>query len=437
MGRLAYLFDRFPALSETFFQREIRGLAGLGLEPILVSNLKPDYANVHATDRGLAEKTFYIYSPKRFGQFVTANLGLFFHYPGRYLRALSLALTSGEGRPWQRIKNLGMLAGAAVLGIKFARDGVTHVHAHFALGAAGLAVYLQILTGLPYSLSIHGSDVLLPQTGTGEKLENASFIVTNCEYHVQYLRDKFPSLGGRKFYLVRLMLELGSGLWLPTRPPLPLQPLRILNVARLHPVKAHEVLIRACGLLAEQGVPFECRIVGEGPTRTKLESLISELGLGDRIELMGALDELEVARMYDWSHVFVLSSTSEGTPMTIVEAMAKGRPVVAPEITALPEMVRHGQTGFLFPAASAPGLYECLAELAGTPDLIERMGAQGLRQVQKNHDLVKKCPQAHECIRTGGAFSRADAGVTIPDRTGDSGFLIKTSFTPCYPSDIR
>ena len=387
MGSLVYLFDRFPALSETFFQREIRGLSSLGVDPILVSNLRPDFANIHESDRVLAEKTFYIYSPNRFPQFVAANLISFWHFPGRYLRALRLALTNGEGRPWQRIKNLGLLAGAAVLGLKCARDDITHVHAHFALSAAGLAVYLHILTGLPYSLSIHGSDVLLPQAGTREKLENAIFVVTNCEYHVKHLRDRFPALGSQKFYLLRLMLEQESGYWRPTPPPLPLQPLRILNVARLHPVKAHEVLIQACGLLAEQGIPFECRIVGEGSTRTKLESLISSLGLGERVKLMGALEEPEVARMFDWSHVFVLSSSSEGTPMTIVEAMAKGRPVVAPEITALPEIVRHGQTGLLFPAASVDGLYQCLAELAGNPELIQHMGALGLQQVRENHDL--------------------------------------------------
>ena len=396
MGRLAYLFDCFPALSETFIQREIRGLGRLGVEPMLVSNLEPEPTGMHAADQILARRTFYIFTPKRIGEFILANLALLIKGPGRYLKTVKSALAGGEGSPKRIIKNLGQVAGAAVLARRLAKEGVTHIHAHFALGAAGLAVYVGMLTGIPYSLSIHGSDVLLPQARTREKLEGACFIVTNCEYHVRHLRNRFPSLDHQKFYLLRLMLELASNLWQPSPPPRPSQPLRILNVARLHPVKAQDVLIRACAKLVEYKVPFICRIVGEGPNRSKLEGLISDLGLRDRVELTGAMEEPEVAAMFDWCHVFVLSSISEGTPMTIVEAMAKGRPVLAPAITALPEMVLDGQTGWLYPQGSVSDLAERLAAMAGEPEKIQTMGARGARQARENHDQDKNAQRLRD-----------------------------------------
>ena len=208
-------------------------------------------------------------------------------------------------------------------------------------------------------------------------MRQASFIVSNCRYFVGHLTSRFPSLASQKFYVVRGGVDMTDPCWRPTPLPTPDGALRLLNVARLAPVKAQHVLIDALAQLKNQGIPFTCRIIGEGPLRPDLENRIHRLGLSDAVHLLGARQEPEVREQYDWSQVVVLSSRSEGTPMTIIEAMAKARAVVAPRITAIPEMVADGDSGLLFTPGSAADLAGQLTRLAAAPQLLAQLSLRG------------------------------------------------------------
>jgi glycosyltransferase involved in cell wall biosynthesis len=118
-----------------------------------------------------------------------------------------------------------------------------------------------------------------------------------------------------------------------------------------------------------------------------LQYLIQSLHLQDHIQLLGACFQEEVARLYDWCQVLVLSSRSEGTPMVIIEAMAKARPVISPRLTAIPEMVAEGQTGYLFRPGDAEDLARQLSRLMAQPEDLVRLGLEGRRRAVKLFDL--------------------------------------------------
>jgi colanic acid/amylovoran biosynthesis glycosyltransferase len=265
---------------------------------------------------------------------------------------------------------------------------VTHVHIHFAYGAAAVAIFLEALSGIPYSLSIHGSDVLLEDNPfLEEKLRRARFIVSNCNFHVENLRRRFPSLEHQRFYVVYGGLDLQAEPWSKPDPPGMDLPLRILHIGRLVPVKAQEVLIQALARLRSQGLEFWCRVVGDGPKRDDLQTLIASLNLQDRVQLLGDRFADEVAKLYEWSQVLVLSSRSEGTPMVIMEAMAKARPVIAPRLTAIPEMVADGRTGYLFSTGDIEDLAAKLERLMAQPEAIVRLGREGRSLAVELFDL--------------------------------------------------
>jgi colanic acid/amylovoran biosynthesis glycosyltransferase len=388
MADLAYYFSLFPALTTSFIQVQVRASERLGLNCILIANRRPEAGRYHPHDQDLLRRTFYLTSaaPSRY---LSANLRAVLHTPRNYLDALRLAVKLWDTFPWQRLKNLAHLAGAAVLAEHLRGHGVRHIHVHFAYGAAEVAIFLDALAGIPYSLSIHGSDVLLENTLIEEKLKRARFIVSNCDFHILNLRRRYPVIEGQKFHVVRGGLNLHSGLWSQFESADTSLPLRILHVGRLEPVKAQDLLIQACAGLRRRGCDFRCRIVGDGPLRTSLQGLIDKLNLQDRVQLLGAKFEAEVRDLYDWSHVLVLSSRSEGTPMVVIEAMAKGRPVVVPNITALPEMVQDGENGYLFAPGNVEDLANKLMALAERPDLRVRMGAAGRRRSEECFDLDK------------------------------------------------
>ena len=386
--RLAYYFSQFPLLTTSFVQYQVRATGALGLDFILVANRKPGPGQYHPHDEDLRERAFTL-TPVRVGPYLAANARALVRSPRSYWKALKLALKLHENSPWQVAKNFAHVAGAAVLAEHLAERGVKHVHIHFAWGAAEVAIFLDVLSGITYSLSIHGSDVLLANPLLKEKLVRARFIISNCDFHVARLLRLHPELERRNFHVVPGGLDLQTGPWSRVEPVETGMPLRILHIGRLVPVKAQEDLIEACAGLRDAGRPFRCRIVGDGPRQAELEGLIRARNLGDCVELVGPLFEADVRELYAWAHVVVLSSRSEGTPMVIIEAMAKGRPVVVPDIGGIPEMVKDGRTGYLFPPGNVEALVEKLARFIREPDSIKKMGAEGRRRGEELFDLTR------------------------------------------------
>jgi colanic acid/amylovoran biosynthesis glycosyltransferase len=126
----------------------------------------------------------------------------------------------------------------------------------------------------------------------------------------------------------------------------------LLAVGRLHPVKDHEFLIRACALLRDRAVHFRCVIAGEGPERGRIELLVGRLQLERHVTLLGHVPPAEIGDHYEQADLVVLTSRSEGIPLVLMEAMACGKVVLAPAITVIPELVIAGETGLLYEAGS-------------------------------------------------------------------------------------
>jgi len=140
--------------------------------------------------------------------------------------------------------------------------------------------------------------------------------------------------------------------------------------------KRHDVFLESVCLLREQGVSVHGLIVGEGPQRGKIEALVAQGEVADRITVSGFRDDVpEIVAGSD--AVLLTSDRFEGVPQVILQALALARPVIASPVGGIPEVVLHGKTGLLCPPGDAPAYADALAKLAGDPDLRERMGKAG------------------------------------------------------------
>ena len=160
-------------------------------------------------------------------------------------------------------------------------------------------------------------------------------------------------------------------------------PPRLLSVGRLAHPKDFSTLIRAVGTIRE--IPSLTRIAGDGPDREALGHEIRDLGLDDRLELMGTRSD--VPQLLGESEIFVLSSASECLPMSIIEAMAAGLPVVASDVGGVGELVLHERTGLLVPPGDAVALGVALARLLDDTDLRERLGRESARRAREHFDV--------------------------------------------------
>jgi glycosyltransferase involved in cell wall biosynthesis len=160
-------------------------------------------------------------------------------------------------------------------------------------------------------------------------------------------------------------------------------PLRVLAVGRLRAPKDFRTLVRAVAALG----PHACRVLvaGEGPDRPLLAAEIDALGLRGRVVLAG--ERHDVARLLAYAHVFVLPSRSEGHPVSVLEAMAAGVPVVASRVGGIPEQVADGETGLLVEPGDVDGLAAALRRLAADPALRRRLGEAGRARAEEAFDL--------------------------------------------------
>jgi glycosyltransferase involved in cell wall biosynthesis len=145
----------------------------------------------------------------------------------------------------------------------------------------------------------------------------------------------------------------------------------VLSVGRLAAPKDFLTLVRAVGRLPEGTVRLS--VAGAGPDRGAVAAEVERLGVGGRVALLG--ERTDVADLLAGADVFALSSRSEAMPMSILEAMASGLPVVATDVGGIPELVVDGKTGYLVPPARPDLLARALDRLAGDPGLRSRMGA--------------------------------------------------------------
>jgi glycosyltransferase involved in cell wall biosynthesis len=163
----------------------------------------------------------------------------------------------------------------------------------------------------------------------------------------------------------------------------------IVSVTRLQAPKDTVTLVRALGLVNR---PFSCLVVGDGPERASVETAIAAQDGRAPVELLG--DRSDVGELLADADVFVLSSRSEGMPLSILEAMAVGLPVVASSVGGIPELVRDGETGRLVPPGNEEALAAALRETLSDPELRARLGAAGRQRVME-HFSVEACRVAH------------------------------------------
>jgi glycosyltransferase involved in cell wall biosynthesis len=165
-------------------------------------------------------------------------------------------------------------------------------------------------------------------------------------------------------------------------------------VGRLSPEKGFDRLIRSAQHLLHQGRDVELVIAGDGDDRPRLEGLIDELGVGDRVHLLGFC--ADPRPVYEALDVFVLSSLREGLPNVLLEAMALDVPVVATRIAGIPRLIQDGDNGVLVAADDSEPLTRALASLLGDADRRTQLGRAGRRTVEERYSFARRMQKIAE-----------------------------------------
>jgi colanic acid/amylovoran biosynthesis glycosyltransferase len=405
--RVAYIVSRFPKITETFILSEVLELERLGLQIEL-------FPLVHERQEALHPEAAGIMPRVRFASLLssaTVRSQWFWlrNSPGRYLRAWWRAL-------WGNHRSLGFLARAFMivpLAAHFARDmqrlDVDQVHGAWATHPALAAHVVNILTGIPYSFTIHSHELYIDRTMLEEKIRGARFYTTISDYNRQMIESIYGPAAVQNLHVVHCGVR--PDVFRAAEQGPRGAAFNVLCVASLERHKGHRHLLEACAELQRSGVDLECVLVGDGPDRGSLEELADQLGLGGRVWFAGrqptnrVVEFLQHADVVTLQSVMLPSGMSEGIPVSLMEAMSAERPVVASRLRGIPELVEHERTGLLVTPGDSSELAAALRRIHDQPQFAGRIAAAARDKVLREFNLSESATRLNELFTECSAAS--------------------------------
>lgn len=398
--KIGFIHNAFPVLSETFISKEMRGLQSLGVDLQIYSLFRPkaDRLDVGYPD---GDDVRYVLDPLRPRAIVGAHFYFIVTSPLRYMRTLIFALRSRTCRS-SFLKTLFAFAArkeiskerrqdmllhfilAAPLARRMQRDQVTFINSHFVDAAAGFALLISKIIGLPFGVTAHAYDIFTPQYNLQQKIEAARFMLTCTRYNKKSLLDMHPEIAGEKIHVFYHGIDTDR---FERQARQSNAAAEILAVGRLTPKKGFDVLLNACAILAAKGVKFSCRIIGDGEQKQELQRLAMRLHLTEIVDFVGAVASANIKPYYERADIFVLpcvidkDGNRDGIPNVIAEAMAMELPVVSSNISGIPELVQNKETGFLLEQHDVAGVADAVERLINDPTKRLQMGKNGRKRV--------------------------------------------------------
>jgi glycosyltransferase involved in cell wall biosynthesis len=413
MHPIAYLTGEYPKVSHTFIQREIEGLRAKGwsveactvrttaAKDVVGDVQKEEAANTFGVlDAAKNPKTLlnaHIWALKRDAKawFRTAKLAWKTRPPG---------LKAGL---WQ----LFYFLEAGVLAQHLSSKGVRHLHNHFANSSCSVAMLTSEMSGIPYSIMMHGPAIFYEPYWwrIDEKIARASFVA--CISH--FCRSQAMYFSEPEHWSKLKIVHCGVTPADFGTQPRETRGKHVIFVGRLDPVKGVPLVLEAFAAMRAKHPDAQLSIVGDGPSRTELEAHAKRLGLGDETQFLGYRASEEVPALLEAADMLLLPSFAEGVPVVFMEAMASNIPVIASRVAGVGELVEDGVAGYTIPAGDLETLKARLDALLSDGALCAQMGAAGRAKVEAEFDLAGEVEWLGDII-SGAIDGDLPAGLRLP-----------------------
>ena len=384
---IAYFVNQYPRVSHSFIRREILALEDLGVTIRRYALKCPVDELVDPADRAEFERTHHVFRQPVWHIAIWSARSLVLR-PIASTQAFLLAVRTGWRSDRGVPRHVAYWVEALVVAAWCRRDRIAHVHAHFGTNSAMVAMLANVVSGIPFSFTVHGPDEFdKPEfLALGEKIRRSAFVVGISSYGRSQLLRWADTADWDKVKVVHCGIDEAFRDGAITPPP---DTPRLVCVGRLCRAKGQLLLIEAARRLRQDGVAFEIVLAGDGPLRDEIDALIQDLGLEDQVRVTGWISSDRVRQELDCARALVLPSFAEGLPVVIMEAMAAARPVVTTRITGIPELVVPGETGWLVTAADLDALVCAMSEVLSAPvEQLAKMGRKGRERVLSRHDIL-------------------------------------------------
>ncbi|MBO4335919.1 MAG: glycosyltransferase family 4 protein [Desulfovibrio sp.] len=401
--KVACILLWYPLFTQPFIFREVEGLrqhTDLVVHTLYGANLRHCSEEMRAVTPSVMTM-----GVKALGRVLLTLLRHGLSHPWRFLALCRRHL----GKRWPSLEifgeNLWAFCAGLVLAEVLKDEKVEMIYAPWPRGTAQAAWVVHELTGIPFAMTVRGDNLKPADPDLVEKMAACTLIRANNradQLRIEQLGQEH-ALG--KTALVYNSLTLPKTSLDAEKPTKPQNgPWRLMALGRFDVTKGFDVLLRACGILRDQGLNFHLTLAGGGGVamglgglEAELRKLTLELGLGDHVSFPGLISHDELPRLLLAHDIFVAPCVvdpmgrQDGIPNTVIEAMSMALPIVASNINALPEVVRHEETGLLVPPKDPKALAQAIRRLCEEPALCRQLGNHAAELARELFDPRKNC----------------------------------------------
>ena len=409
---VAVLLKGYPRLSETFIAQELRALEKRGLKLRLYSLRWPTDKKRHPVHNEIEAPVSYL--PEYLYQEPLRVLRSWWKVRKTPLYPTALRVWLRDlkrDRTPNRIRRFGQ---AMVLAAELPED-VSWIYAHFIHTPASVGRYAAIMTLRPWGVSAHAKDIWTsPDWELREKLADCEFAVTCTKIGARHLAA-LARMGGAPEDRVGLVYHGLDLKRFPAARPKALndgsdaaRPMRILTVCRAVEKKGLDDLLDALAALPK-GLNWRLEHIGGGALIDALKSRAQKLGIQDCIDWRGAMAQAEVIEAYQAADLFVLPSKiaddgdRDGLPNVLMEAATQALPLLATDVSAIPEFIDDGKTGVLVPPADPAALAAALEEMILKPEWRLGLGRGAEARVRDHFDFAEGVDDVARRLAAHGA----------------------------------
>lgn len=395
--RIGYFTNTYPRATDTFIQREVKGLRERGID-VRTFSVRKTGSDHDVGPEVLAEKrsTFYLLPANPIGLLIDNVAALVFS-PARYLWALRLALRTAQPGWRGLLYQIFYFQEAVILARVFRRQGIEHLHNHLGDASGTVTLLACTMADIGYSITIHGPHIFFDPThwALREKVKYAGFIACISYYCKSQMMLFSDQADWDRFQIVHCGVDPLQFPYIEVKQ----HARKLLYTGRLAAEKGLPVLFESLKLLGQQGYDYELTLVGDGNDRKSLEELARQMGIADRVVFAGFASQDGVRDYLMQSDVFILPSFAEGVPVSLMEAMACGVPVIATYVGGIAELIEPGETGLLVPPSDPAALRDAIARYINDHGLREKVSRQGRDKVMSDFNLDNEVDKLAQLFR--------------------------------------
>ena len=387
--RIAYFTSVYPRATDTFIQREVVQLRASGHEVFTSALRQPEGIN-NVSELVVSERknTSYLL-PANPLRLIILNLKMLGTAPSRYLSTLKLAFTTRRPGIKGTLYQLFYFQEALLLAEHLQTNNIQHMHNHFGDSSGSVAMLASQLSGVGYSITFHGPHIFFEPTlwALRDKVKYSKFIVCISNYCKSQMMLFSDVEDLPKLQIVHCGIDLNSYTINNASENKVTDVIRLLYVGRLAVEKGVPVLLRSLIALKNEGYRFHLTLLGDGPERASLEADVKAHGLEEMVYFGGFSSQETVRNTLQESDVFVLPSFAEGVPVSLMEAMACGVPVIATNVGGVTELIEHGVSGLVVAPSDEIALKKAISSYIDTPELRANVRKSARKVVETDFNL--------------------------------------------------